>query len=108
MVIYVPEELPCWMLSGDGPVIAGRTALTTIWHWVELGEQVCGPPFCGETVTLSAPWAGIVANKLSGIRARITELEAMETRGKLSGPVPVIEAPFTATVLVEIKFVPVI
>ncbi len=56
---------------------------------------------------VSMPEAGGVANKVSGMRTRITELESMETFGKESAPVPPICVVFTYTLFVEMKFVPV-
>ncbi len=96
-----------WMLLGEGPTITGRTALTTTWHRAS-GEQFCCEPVCCETETWRMPEGGGVANKVSGMRTRINELESMETFGKESmGVTPLICVLFTYTLFVDMKFVPV-
>ena len=90
----------CGILSGEGPTITGRTPLTTIWHLAGSLHD-CAVPTCCETATASTPDGGIAARRLGGIRARITELESSVTfAGERSDP-------FTYTMLVERKFVPV-
>jgi len=86
------------MLSGAGPVIAGRTPIKATWHSAA-GEQFCGVPVCFETVIWSVPG---VAKTLSGMRAHITELEIPTAASGVT-----CEPCWTETLFVEMKFVPV-
>ncbi len=72
-----------------------------IWQAEGSVVQVCSGPDCSETPIWKIPDGGGTASMKSGMRARIKEEEILVTKPGASC------VPFTNTLLVEMKFVPV-
>src|SRR5882762_10252444 len=63
MLKLVAPDVPCGIVSGEGPEITGRTAPTTTEHWATTVQLCCGPA-CSETVIARVPGE---VNRLSGM-----------------------------------------